>query len=547
MRTLFFNANIYPLFKRQSKATAMVVEDGVIKALGRPADFTGINEQIDLDGNTVIPGFNDSHLHLLSIGEAMENLDLTGSDSPDHLRTSLQDLIEGQKIKPGEWIKGRGWDQNFYPGRTLPDKRLLDSVSPANPVILQRACCHLAVVNSLALKLAGISKNTPDPPGGVIDRYPGGNEPTGILRENAINLVANSIAEPKPAYYKERIAQAAGELSRHGVTSVQTDDFGSQARFKVIYQVYQELKNEGRLPLRVNLKVRMGNQAEFEELVTATGIKTGTGDQFLEIGPCKILADGSMGGRTAALSAPYHDQADSCGVLIYPPDELQAYISCAARHGFQLAVHGIGDRAISIILDCYQTILGEEAGRSRLSLKEAALKLRPRIVHGQLTNPDLIRRIAELGICLDIQPIFLNSDLHIAEERLGPERIKGAYAWKTMLAQGIHLAGGSDGPVDSFIPLEGVYSAVCRRDLQGYPSGGWQREEALDIDQAIELFTRAPAYHSFAEKEKGTLQPGQLADFIVLAENPFQVEPERLKQIKVLASYVGGERVYPSP
>ncbi len=542
---LFYNGRIITLDPKQPPVEAMLVREGRISGLGKKEDFILDNScrLIDLKGLTVLPGFNDSHLHLLGIGEAMETVDLTAVKSLKELQGELNQFISEKGVKQGSWITGRGWNQNNYPGKELPDRQLLDKCSPANPVFLKRACGHLGVANSIALKKAGISKNTPDPAGGRIDRDKLTGEPNGILRENAMAFVDKLLPEPGLSDYQRIIKNAADRMVKSGLTSVQTDDFGNWEKFRLVYKAYQKLKEKGNLPLRINLQIRMGQIEDFRRVVE-TGLNTGTGNDDLEIGPCKILADGSMGGRTAALSSPYADKPDTAGVLLYEERELREFVNLAYKSGFQLAIHGIGDRAIEIIVNLYRQILKREAEMRAVSIKEAARQLRPRIIHSQLTNNFLIKEIAELGIALDVQPIFINSDLHIAEERLGSSRLEGTYAWKSMLDHGINLGGGSDGPVESFSPLKGIYSAVTRKDLKGFPPGGWRTEEALKTIEAIKLFTYGSAYNSFNEKKKGSLQTGKLADFVILDQNITTIEPDKIKDIEVLATYIGGEEVF---
>ncbi len=536
-RTLFFNGKILTMKPGEQAAGAMLIQGGKIEGTGQDeSDFVGCYERkYDLKGMTVMPGFNDSHLHLTGIGEAMETVDLTGVEDIASFQKKIKTYIQEMRLNSDKWITGRGWNQNRFPDQKMPNRKIIDKVTRDYPVFLKRSCFHIGVVNSRALELAGIDKVTPDPPGGKIDRDPTTGKPTGILRENAMGLVESIIPEPGPQDFKRWIKNATIELSKTGLTSIQTDDFGNYTRFEKGYQAYKELHDAGELPVRINLQVRMGKINDFSRFISETGFKTGSGDEFLAIGPCKILSDGSMGGRTAALFEPYSDKPDTQGTLIYTPEELEDYVKLAAGAGFQLAIHGIGDRAISEIIRIYEKVY---------KTREEIAAARPRLIHGQLTNKKLIKKMKKLGMAVDIQPIFLNSDLHMAEARVGKERLEGSYAWKSMYEMGIPLGGSSDAPVETFKPLAGIYAAVTRKDLTGYPESGWRSREAMTVEQALDIYTRGSAYNSFSEGIKGELTAGKLADFIILSDDPTTVKPDQIKQIEVLATFVGGKEVY---
>ena len=515
------------------EASSMVVSGNKVVAISENNKPVGeFAEEIDLEGKTVVPGFNDSHMHLLGVGESMETINLNSCKSRKDVVETIEEYIDKNNPEPGSWLEGRGWDQNRFNDKTMPGRELLDRVKGDYPIYLKRVCGHISTANSMALKKAGIKENTSAPSGGNIDINKEG-QPTGILRENAMKLVEQHIPQPDIADFKRWILSAGRELVKNGITSVQTDDFGSKDRFEKIYPLYKDLADKEELPLRINLQTRIEELSEFKEVVENEGIKTGDGNSWLKVGPCKILADGSLGGRTAALCEPYSDQEETKGTLIYTPEELRKFIKYADSAGFQLAIHGIGDRVIELIVDLYR----EELEKKRIK------NTRPRIIHAQITNQELIDQMAELGIGADIQPIFINSDLHIAEDRLG-ERVEGTYAWNTMWDKGINLAGGSDAPVETYSPLKGIYSAVTRKDLNGYPEKGWRSEEGLSIDQALSIYTKDSAYHTFEEDVKGRLAEGMLADFVVLDQDITAIDSENIKDLEIAATYIGGKKVY---
>mgnify|MGYP006279232665 CR=1 FL=1 len=530
---LFYNGKIITMNDDLPVAGSMIVQGNKITSMMEKKKPGGnYTKKIDLAGKTVLPGFNDSHMHLLGVGESMENIDLNDCKGREDVLNKIEEYIRKNKPETGTWLTGRGWNQNKFSDGRMPDRNLLDRVQGDYPIYLKRVCGHISTANSKALKIAGIGINTSSPSGGQVDENHNG-KPTGILRENAMKLVERYIPQPDIDDYKRWIKKASAQLVKNGITSVQTDDFGSKEGFKEIYPLYKKLDNENKLLPRINLQTRIADLAEFKEVITKVNIQTGTGDSGLKIGPCKILADGSLGGRTAALTEPYSDQADSRGTLLYSPEELREFIRYANSAGFQLAIHGIGDRAIRLIINLFKKEIG---------IKNIP-KARPRIIHAQLTDYHLIEQMAELGIAADIQPIFINSDLHIADKRLG-RRVDGTYAWKTMFKRGINLAGGSDSPVETYSPLKGIYSAVTRKDLSGYPKEGWRDEEALDLYQAIKIYTMGSAYNTFEENIKGGLSSGMLADFVVLEQDITTVNPDDIKDIEVNSTYIAGKRVY---
>ena len=512
--SVFINGSIFtPL----GKAEALAIHSGRIMKVGTNEEISPLigprTKVIDLKGKTVLPGLIDAHVHLSSYGLALAQLDLRGTKSIEELKSMVRK--RAISLSKGEWILGRGWDQELFEERRYPTRWDLDEVAPDNPVFLKRVCGHLCVVNSKALEIASITKETKDPPRGKIDRDESG-EPTGILRENAIDIVYKKIPPPNLEQLEEALARAIKEAVKRGLTTIH---FICSDRFPDELRALQLLRKEGRLLLRIYLIPPYDFLEKLEEI----GIFTGFGDSMLKIGAIKIIEDGSLGGRTAALEEPYTDMPDKKGMLIYSPEELREMVLKIHKAGFQAAIHAIGDRAIRVTLDAI----------------ENAVKLMPRdhrhrIEHASVLNPKLIERMKKLNVVAVCQPHFIFSDFW-AKERVGPERARWVYALKSLM-ENVIVAGSSDCPVEPIDPLKGIWAAVTRPYLP--------ENEKLTVEEAIEIYTKGGAYASFEEEEKGTIEEGKLADFIILSDDPTKIEPERIKDIKVEMTIVGGRVVY---
>ncbi len=483
-----------------------------------------VPEIVDLGGKAVFPGFIDSHLHLINLGLSLRNLNLSEVRS---LETLKQMVRRGaSETEEGQWILGRGWDQDSFQEKRYPNRKDLDEAAPGRPVCLTRACGHLVVLSSAALELSGITRDTPDPDGGIIDRDSYG-EPTGILRENAVGLTSRAI--PKPD--KEVLRQCAQDATRHllsrGVTSVHTND--SQEDFETIRQMYLAHQSEG-----VRLRVYWDIPLAFLDDLQDTPLRTGDGDDYFRIGAIKLFSDGSLGGRTAALEKPYSDDRSTAGILVNDQETLTRAVYRVHALGMQVAIHAIGDRATRVSISAISEAQTRIPGRSP----------RHRIIHAQILTPLLISEIKRVGLVADVQPKFITTDMRWAQERVGVPRMRSSYAWRTMLKAGIPLAGGSDSPVEPPDPLLGIYAAATRKDMYGNPKGGFYPNERISVSEAIRMFTVGGAYGAFEEKIKGTLEPGKLADFVVLSQDPLSVKPEEIKDIEVSMTVVGGQIAY---
>ena len=481
---------------------------------------------IRLDGKTVVPGLSDAHMHLMGLGRTRFELDLVGSASVDEIRAKLAQAVA--KAAPGAWIRGRGWDQNDWPGAAgrFPTRVDLDPIAPEHPVVLTRIDGHAIWVNSRALAVAGITASTKAPKGGeiVID----GGEPTGILVDNAMPLVRRHVPEASIEELSQYARLAQQECLAAGLTQVQDMGVGPTE-----LGVLRALDAKGALKLRVYAMLD-GSSGDLPSLL-AEGPKVPDpfGAGRLTVRGVKFFIDGALGSRGAALLAPYTDQPDSRGLLVTEPAALEAMVRSARKHGFQVATHAIGDRGNRVILDIYERVFGAEATQAR-----------PRVEHAQVVSPEDLPRFSRLGVIASMQPTHATSDMPWAEQRVGPERIQGAYAWQSLLQISTAIAAGSDAPVESVQPIAGLYAAITRADSAGNPDGGWYVDQAMTPQQALAAFTSGAAFASFREEVAGTIEPGKVADLTVLDADPTEAEASELLKIRAAYTIVGGTVAY---
>ena len=539
MGKAYVNANVITVDAANPRARAFTVEGEEFGIVGSCAEVEerarelGL-EVVDLGGATVVPGFNDAHMHLLNYAYSMSKCHLEGIDSIDGIVQRCRDFVVDAGLAPGQWLVGCGWNHYFFPEPRFLERTDLDRIATDRPILLTRICEHTVVVNSRALEVLGIGDDTPDPAGGEIARDAQGHA-TGVLRENARYLAYAALPAKSVPEIKDLIVRAMDVLVSLGLTSVQTDDFEtfSDKDWTKVVQAYRELEAEGRMKLRVYEQCLLPSRARLSAFIEA-GYRTGWGDDLFRIGPLKLLTDGSMGPRSACFEEPYSDDPGNCGIAVFAPEELNDLVTYAQGNGFQVACHAIGDRAMRMVLDAY----------------DAAQRAYPRddarngIVHVQFAAPDIFERMLRGGIVGYVQPVFVQADLHCAEDRVGPERIKYAYRFHSMKKMGIRTALSSDCPIESPSPIDGMYVAATRTDYNGFPEGGWFPEERIPAEEAIEGYTLDAAYAQFAEGRKGSVEPGKLADFAVLSADPCSVAPERLREVGVLETYLGGRRVF---
>ena len=516
---------------------AVAILDDRVTVVGTSSEIKAYSgprtKLIDLAGRLTVPGFIDDHVHFIYGGFQLLEIDLKNARSEAEFVVRIAE--RARSMKPGRWMQGGYWDEEAWPGARLPTRWMIDGVTAETPVFIRRYDGHAALGNSLALKLAGITKATPDPPGGIIVRDPKAGEPTGVFKDAAESLIEKAIPRPTQEEFEEALKAGLAEARRVGVTSVQDITVGSDSpdgRFTAEIQLLRRAEREGWLTCRFYAITPI---ADWKQLADA-GISRGTGSNFVKQGAVKGFSDGSLGSRTAWMFAPFVDDPGNRGIplpLMSPPSKMEAAVRSADAAGIQIAAHAIGDRANAEMLDIYAR-LGNGDPRAH----------RFRIEHAQHVRPADFARFGKLGVIASMQPYHAIDDGRWAEKRLGPERARSSYAWRSMLNSGAPLAFGTDWPVAPLDPLLGLYAAVTRATLDGKHPEGWFPEERLNLDAALRIYTAGSAYASFEEKEKGTITPGKLADLVVLSEDLFSIAPERIKEARVVTTIVGGKVVY---
>ena len=474
---------------------------------------------VDLAGAVVIPGLCDAHAHLYGLGKALAEIDLNGTRSADECVARVR---AAAAAAPEGWLQGRGWDQNDWATAGFPHRAALDDAVPGRAVLLRRVDGHAAWVSSEALRRAGIGPDTPDPEGGRIVRDAAG-EPTGILVDNAADLVREIVPPVEADEIRRRVLLAAEHCLRLGLTAVH--EAGVPAARLALYE---EMAAAGELPLRLNCMLE--DDPETLDAWLPRG-PFRSADGLLSVGAVKLYADGALGSRGALLLADYDDDPGNRGLQLTPREHLLEVARRAGRAGLQVCTHAIGDGANRLVLDVYEQVLGE------LALDDA----RWRVEHAQILHPDDLPRFAALGVIASMQPVHCTSDMDWAADRLGEARLAGAYAWRSLLEDGARLCFGTDFPVERVEPLEGLYAARTRRHRDGTPAGGWRAGECLDGRTALRLYTAGGAYAAFAEEELGAVTPGRLADLTVLDGDPVACPPEELLRLRALLTVVAGE------
>ena len=528
--TYYLHGRIYTNDPKQPWASALAVRDEKVFCVGSIEhillDCGGAKpeaETVNLKGRFVMPGFNDAHTHLGGAGRDKLTLDLKGCDSIAELQRRLH--AAALEHKPGKWIVGSGWDQTLWPEKRFPNRQDLDDAAPNNPVFLTHISGHVGVANSMALKRTEITPDTKNPTGGEIERNAEGN-PTGMLKEgSAMEFVEQKIPDPTAEDRRRGIELVLQELARNGVTSAQDNSEWED------FLVYHQLKEEKKLTARITEWLPF--MAPLGELQNRRN-EGGTTDPWLKTGALKMVTDGALGSRTAAMLSPYSDDANTSGILTIEPEKLKAMALERDKAGFQLAFHAIGDRANRVALDVFESVSRVNGPRDR----------RDRIEHAQVVAPEDIARFGTLHVIASMQPSHQTNDMRWAEQRVGPERVKGAYAWNSLEKTGAALAFGTDYDVEPINPFRGLYACVTRELPEGGPSGGWQPQEKISLDDCLRAYTSGSAYAQFDDGKKGELKVGQYADFIILSQDITKATPKDLLSTEVLQTVVGGHTVY---
>jgi predicted amidohydrolase YtcJ len=530
--TIFYNGKIFTMDQGLPACTAVAVQDGRIVALGGEEVVSGWQGDrtalVDLAGKMMLPGFHDSHLHFIGYGLTLQMVPLAGVDSIEEVKSRVSKAAE--TIPKGEWIVGTGWDHNLFREKRYLQRQDLDQAAPDHPVMLTRVCGHLQAVNSQGLAMAGISELTLDPPGGQIDRDEHG-QPTGILRETATRLVMAAVPAPSYERLEKALELAVAKAHSCGLTSVTTDDIRAD-RVTVLadnLKLYHEMWAKGNAPIRITLEIRDLVIDEF----LAAGYKTGTGDDRVKIGNLKVFQDGALGAKTAYLREPYQNDTGR-GIPIHDQASLEERVIRGHNAGLQVAIHAIGDAAIDSCLDAFEKA---QKGNPRPDPRH-------RIIHYCLVDEGILERSRRLGVVADIQTTFVPLNGQWADDLMGPERAKRTYPWKTILDAGIQCAGSSDCPITPLEPLLGIWAAVTRHGYYNNNSAIYYPEQCLTVQQAIELYTTGAAYADFDEEKKGAITVGKFADFVVLEEDLFIIDPDTIKDVQILMTVVDGKIVY---
>ena len=536
MDAIFYNGIIHTMDKAVPKAEAVAVKDGIIIRVGSNEDVLKLRTEstamYDMDGKTMLPGFCDSHMHLLSYGYSLEKVNLYSAKSMDDLIKLGQDFL---KDHPGlTWLQGRGWNTDDWEDKRYPNRYDLDKITTEIPMFYTRSCAHIISVNSKALEVMGVTRDTPQVPGGSIEKDING-EPLGIFAEAARDLIYNALPKLTVSDIKRLIVKGAKEVLSCGITTVHTDDFEAIAagEYQKVLDAYHQLEQEGNLPVRIYEQCLLASVPLLKKFLNE-GHHTNEGSPMFRIGTLKLLVDGSLGGKTAFLRKPYKNDPSTKGIATFTQEELDKLVSMAQASGLMISPHNIGDGAMEMDLNAIENA----------QIQYPRADMRHALIHCQITDLDLLKRCRDLNVVMHVQPAFIDSDMHIVKDYVGEELEKSSYAWKTMMDMGLPVAFGSDAPVISFNVMEGIYCAVTRKDLKGFPESGWLPDQKMSVYDAVYAYTMGGAYASYDEGKKGSIRNGKYADFAVLDKDVFSVPEEEIKDIKVCMTVLDGKVVY---
>jgi predicted amidohydrolase YtcJ len=529
---ILHNARIYTADASRPTAEAIAIRGDRIARVGVNAEVLSlrgtVTRVIDIGGATIVPGLQDAHGHFTGLGASMQSIDLRGTTTYEQVVGMVRQ--RAASARPGEWIVGRGWDQNDWPDKQWPTHELLTAASPDNPVYLTRVDGHAGLANKRAMDLAAISEATADPDGGRVIRAPG-NQPSGVLIDTAQSLVSSKIPPVSTEQLEEQILLADRETRRLGITMVH--DAGTDAR---TVEAYKRLIDARRLKTRLYVMLR-GPLSSLQP-VFDMGPIIEYGDHRLAVRAIKVVADGALGSRGAAMLEPYSDEPATTGLLTTPPDDVYAQTLAASKAGFQTAIHAIGDRANRLVMDIFERVQREVPGSRALRMRNE---------HAQILDRAEVPRFASLNVIASMQPTHATSDMPWVPARIGRERMEeGAYVWRTLMKAGATIASGSDFPVELASPMLGFYAAITRQDAARQPASGWMPGERMSREEALISFTRNAAFAAHAETQLGTLEAGKLADLVVLSKDIMRVPSPEILTTRVRMTMVGGEIVYNS-
>ena len=528
MDKIFYNGKIGTQDDHDTFAQAVGIKDGKIAFVGSNEEAAALSadERIDLNGRLMLPGFVDSHLHMLHYAFVENSVKLFDCTSVEELmdlaRTRLAE-------KPGmPWLFCRGWNENKFAEPRYPHKDELDALNKDIPIIMVRVCGHTAVCNSKGLELLKQIPQFPDIASEV-------NEENGVLKENAVQFFYAILDAPAVDQVVDFLKLGISHLNRAGITGIQSDDLASLPgkNWRRILEAYHKLDASGEMHARVYEQCLFERYEDLKVFI-AEGHRTGQKGEFFTIGPVKLIQDGSLGARTAAMLEPYEGQPDNVGIITFPQEELNDIVRFCDDNHMQVAIHCIGDRAMDMVIKAV------EASPSRKDNP----KSRHGIVHVQISNPEILEGMKRNDILAYIQPVFIDLDMDVVESRIGKRRMNKIYAWKSLLDLGVHTSGGSDAPVVRFDVMENIYFAVTRKNMAGEPAEGWLPEEKVSVTEAVKLFTKYPAYASYSENEAGTIEVGKNADLVVLGEDLYTIDPDHIKDVSVDMTLMNGKVVF---
>lgn len=545
MITLFKNGNIHTMENINSKADAFVVANNRFVYVGNEnsaREYLNVNKsaynEVDLMGRLLLPGFNDSHMHFVHFAKSLRSINLVGTKSIKELRQRIKEGINNRNLDSNTWLEGEGWNHDYFiDEKRFPTKFDLDDITGEVPTLVMRTCFHIGVLNSAGMRAIGLNKDTAGKYGNLVELLPDG-EPNGVIKESLLDSVKSKISTLDLQILKDILTVAQYKAFAQGLTSVQSDDVGytPDSDYDLLFQAFKELDASDNLHIRIGEQCLLTDKSIVEAFFNK-GYCYAYGNDKYRVNCVKILSDGSLGARTAALRNPYADDSSTKGLEMFTQSELNELVLTSNRHNCPVAIHAIGDRAIEMSLDAI-----EYAQKS-----DSAHNPRHGIVHCQITDNNLLERFKELNVLAFIQPIFIDYDMNIVADRVGNDMAQTSYAWKTMLDKGIHASFGTDCPVETFNTMPNIYSAVTRKNISGDEKKIYLADEKMSMFEAIRAYTFEGAYASGEENIKGTISPGKLADFIVLDRDLFNLSSdEEILDTHVVETYVDGKKVYSS-